>query len=123
MNPEEASRVLAAAAAYDQRTVGPNQSKMWALALSGVTFDEAFDAVIRHFEQSTEYLLPAHITRLVVGERTRRAREAFATTVPAPNVDPADTAAWLTEQRALVAALAAGRVAAAEYEQSGMRLT
>jgi uncharacterized membrane protein len=80
MTPLEAARILAKAAAFDQRTVGDSDILAWCEALDGVDANDALAAVSQHYSRATDRLLPAHVRQLVaeIGRERRKAqREAL----------------------------------------------
>lgn len=78
MEPIDVSRILAKAAAYDRRTVGKADTLAWHEALSDLDLDACLDAVAAHYRQSTEWLMPAHVRRLVDEARRKAAITAEA---------------------------------------------
>jgi hypothetical protein len=64
MTPDETARLLAFIAAFDQRTVGRADVLAWHDVLGGYEFDRCTAAVRRHFRESTDRLMPAHVVRL-----------------------------------------------------------
>lgn len=77
MNQTEIARLLTVASAVDNRTVSDEQVIVWHRALQHLPYAAAQEALIRHFRDSTEYLLPAHISagvRRIAAEREREAR-------------------------------------------------
>jgi hypothetical protein len=68
MNLRETSEVLARAAAYDYRTVGESDIRAWHDALSDLDVDACGRAVVAHYRESTDRLMPAHVRRLVTAE-------------------------------------------------------
>lgn len=81
MKESEAARLLALAAAFDQRTVGPEDIGAWALALGDFKSSECAEAIRAHYTDSSDRIMPAHITRQV--QQQRRAA-ASGHTRPAP---------------------------------------
>jgi hypothetical protein len=75
MNPSEATVLLTAAAAIDNRKVNEITAREWARALDGLHLEECLTALRQFRRQATnEYLMPGHIR-----ERVRIARdEAYA---------------------------------------------
>lgn len=61
MTRSEIAKILALAAARDRRTVGRADVAAWTTDLAGITYDEAEEAVSRHFRETTDWLMPAHI--------------------------------------------------------------
>lgn len=74
MTHDDVVDVLAKVAAYDQRTVGQADVLAWHEALSDVDRSAALTAVTRHYRESTDRLMPAHIRRLARTIRDERRR-------------------------------------------------
>jgi len=79
MTPGEAGRVLAKAAAFDQRTVGHADALAWAEALDGIDHADALAAVTGHYRVSTSRIMPADVRRLANEERLRTQNDRIAT--------------------------------------------
>lgn len=78
MNLSETARLLGAMAAFDRRTVGDGDVIAWQAVLSDAPFDDCLEAVKRHYAEHTEWMMPAHVRRLVrdvVRERETAARD------------------------------------------------
>lgn len=88
MNHGDTARVLAKAAAFDQRTVGEADVLAWHEVLSEVDFADALAAVSRHYADRTERLMPAHVRRLVVDIRRERQHGQAAAELRALEADP-----------------------------------
>ena len=115
MNQTEVAKLLTVASAIDNRTVADEQVIAWHAALRHLPYDVAQEALVRHFRDSTEYLLPGHITKqakVIRGEQEREARIRRQLEPPKPIVLDrpaleAETAQWTEfyrrhpEQRAL----------------------
>lgn len=69
MNLREAKMLLVEASAIDNRVVSDIAVKAWAAILSDVPYKEASKALIVHRANSTEYVQPAHIVRIVKKRR------------------------------------------------------
>lgn len=82
MKPSEAAMLLGVASAYDRRTVGQADAEAWAAALGGLDLNDCRQAIIDHYADSTEWLMPAHIKRAV--RRIRGKRCADYGTLPLP---------------------------------------
>lgn len=65
MNLSETARLLGAMAAFDRRTVGDGDVIAWQAVLPDATFDDCLEAVKRHYAEHTEWMMPAHVRRLV----------------------------------------------------------
>jgi hypothetical protein len=79
MNHGDTARVLAKAAAFDQRTVGEPDVLAWQEVLADIDFADALTAVSRHYAEHTERIMPAHVRRLALQidrDRRRALREA-----------------------------------------------
>lgn len=74
MTPAECARLLAKVQAYDGRNVGKADIAAWFEALAGVPLDDALAAVALHFRDSTDWIMPAHVRRMVKTVRTERRR-------------------------------------------------
>lgn len=96
MNPSEAALVLGVAAAFDRRTVGEADALAWSAALPDVTADEARQAVVDHYRDSSDWVMPSHVRRLALAAR-RAARAAVPHVDPPPALadDPRTEQAWL----------------------------
>lgn len=68
MNLEAAARILARAAAYDRRTIGAADVRAWHDALADLDEAACHLAVIAHYRDQTDWLMPAHIRRHVEAE-------------------------------------------------------
>lgn len=69
MTPEQVGAVLGKCAAYDRRTVGETDIHAWTEALDGISYDEALEAVRRHYRATDAWAMPAHIRAIVHGIR------------------------------------------------------
>lgn len=78
MNPSQAAEVLAVAAAFDRRTVSPEDARAWALALDGLDPKACAEAVVEHYRTETTWVMPAHVRKLIDSpEAARRRRHAW----------------------------------------------
>lgn len=81
MSPDETIDLLTVAAAFDQRTVGEGDAMAWYAVVGDLDFADAKQAVIGHYTDTTERIMPAHVrTRVRAIRKDRLAREI----VPAP---------------------------------------
>jgi hypothetical protein len=79
MTPGDTARVLGACALYDNRTVGVADAAAWHKVIGDLDAADAIEAVTRHYAESTERIMPAHVRRLAAEirrERHRLEREA-----------------------------------------------
>jgi hypothetical protein len=78
LTKREVASLLAVAATFDRRrgTVGEVDVEAWTAAahVGRWTFDAAVEAVKAHYAESTENLMPAHITQRLRGEQRQPAR-------------------------------------------------
>ncbi|MDG4796198.1 hypothetical protein [Micromonospora sp. WMMD1082] len=72
MTPPQVAAILALAAARDRRTVGEVDVRAWHEDIGDLDFDDARNAVSRHFRESTEYLMPVHVRRIATELRRQR---------------------------------------------------
>lgn len=86
MTELEIKHLLAAVMAYDNRKPGQAAVLAWmeASARARWTFVEALEAVHQHYAESTEFLMPAHITRII-----RNGRRADGERLALPPATPA----------------------------------
>lgn len=76
MNYAETARLLAAASSVDRRQLDDATVATWHAILGDLDAGDALEALRRHFAQSTDWLMPAHIRDGVRAIRDqRRARE------------------------------------------------
>jgi hypothetical protein len=73
MTPGEVARLLAAAAMFDYRKVEKADAQAWHLVLGDLPFDDAMEALRRHYAESTDRLMPAHVRQGVRAIRNERA--------------------------------------------------
>jgi hypothetical protein len=104
VNDIESGRLLSVCASYDRRTTGPADALAWADSLAALDYDECERAVIAHYQDSTEWIMPGHIIRRVKAERSHRL--ARTPNPEAPREIRGDAAAWLAWQRRATRAIA-----------------
>lgn len=94
MNLVEAQVLLSMAAAYDNRKPDPDAAKAWEAALSDMRFEDCRAALIAHYRDSREWLMPVDIRRGV--HRIRKTRlENHPPVTPPSDLDEAGYMAWL----------------------------
>jgi hypothetical protein len=93
MKPSEAAKLLAVAAAFDNRTVGETDATAWSLALGDATLAEASAAVVEHYTTSTERVMPAHVVAAVRSNRRANLRGAGEMPFP-PGLTWAEEQTW-----------------------------
>lgn len=91
MTNDDIVDLLSAITAYDNRNASQSTVLAWGKAseLGRWTLPEALDAVHEHFAESTEYLMPAHVTARIKATRQDRALRNEALAIEAGVVDPA----------------------------------
>lgn len=77
MNLSETARLLSMIAAYNNRTIGEADVVAWQSVLPDVPLADAEEAVRRHYAEHTEWMMPAHVRRLV--RDIAQERQAMAT--------------------------------------------
>jgi hypothetical protein len=87
VNAVEMGKLLAFAASYDNRKVGDAEVIAWLEAIGDLPFADARSAVARHYGETTDRLMPAHVRQRVKAMRSDRlAREIL----PAPAAELTD---------------------------------
>jgi hypothetical protein len=81
MTPEETGRLLARAALYDNRKVDTPTVIAWHAILGDLPFGDCEQAVIAHYSDGTDWLMPAHVRRRVLEIRNQR---LSTTEIPPP---------------------------------------
>jgi hypothetical protein len=74
MNLKETNTVLALVQAFDRRTVGEVDVRAWHSVLGDLEVADVMEAVRRHYADSSDWMMPAHVRRGVaeiVAERNR----------------------------------------------------
>ena len=114
MRLSEAGELIALISAYDNRRMSEEVSAAWYDLLAPYTLHEAKHAVKKHFHESTDYLMPAHIVRIIKTER--RNRLAKVETIVPSRADMTSAAAELATTKALSKAIASGELTPEAYE-------
>ncbi len=76
MTAEEIGKLLATCAAYDRRTVGETDVIAWLKAVGDLPHRDCEEAIVAHYRESTQWIMPAHIRERVNAVRTERLRAA-----------------------------------------------
>lgn len=79
MTPGDAARVLAACALFDNRKVPDNEDgellvEGWYAVIGDLPLNDALEAVRRHYRDSTEWIMPAHVRKGVKAIQAERRR-------------------------------------------------
>ena len=82
MTPAEAAALLALAAAYDNRKPDADAAQAWALALDGYPFTDCRTAVVEHYRESREWMMPSDVIDGV--KRIRHERLMAFGPIPVP---------------------------------------
>lgn len=91
MNLPETAKLLTAAAAFDQRTIGKADVAAWQQALKDVRYADAELALFEHYRGTRDRVMPFDILDGVKTIRSNRVREhvrRFGGYVPSPGLDP-----------------------------------
>lgn len=100
MTKAEVARILAVAAAFDQRTTGEEDDIAWLAAIGDLNFTDAREAVIAHYRESRERIMPADIRHGVKAIRKARIEAAPPVEIPEHLADrPLEAREW--KQRTL----------------------
>lgn len=95
MNTQEAAALLAVAAAFDNRKPDADAAMAWGIALKDYEFNSCRDAVVAHYRETREWLMPADViagVRKIGAERMR----PFGLLTPPQSIqgDPVDEQKW-----------------------------
>lgn len=102
MTRNEVIDLLTLIASFDRRTAGKTDVTAWQAAVGDLAWPDAQAAVIEHFRESTDWLMPAHIRQRVAAIRQARLDAAGPIEIPEDLADhPAEAIAW--KQRAMTA--------------------
>ena len=87
MTPDETVDLLTVAAAFDQRTVGEGDAMAWHSVVGDLDFADAQRAVIGHYTDTTDRIMPAHVRRRVKAMRADRVAREIVAAPPAELTD------------------------------------
>src|ERR1044072_1382416 len=89
MNRDDVVDLLSAITAYDNRNATQATVAAWSMAadIGRGTLEEALGAVHAHYAESTEFLMPGHVTERIRSDRQDAALRKRAALAAAP-VDP-----------------------------------
>jgi hypothetical protein len=104
MTMTEVGELLGDCAAFDLRTVGPSDVLAWHKVVGHLEAREARAAVVRHYTDTSERIMPRDVLRLVAAARQTRTTTTAGTTGAAieadiPDADPNDVRAYLAALR------------------------
>jgi hypothetical protein len=104
MTKADVARLLAVAAAFDQRTSGEEDDIAWLAAIGDLNFSDARAAVIAHYREHRERIMPADIHERVKAIRQARLDAAGPTAIPSELADrPIEARQWLQRTRDAIA--------------------
>jgi hypothetical protein len=101
MTRDEVIDLLSLAAAFDRRKPDGASADAWHLAVGDLSFDDAKLAVVDHYRESSEWLMPAHVRGSV--KALRLARQQDSPMLGRPPADPGEYAEWLKAERKRIA--------------------
>ncbi len=70
---------------YDYRTVEEADGLAWHHVIGDLSFDDAMEAVRRHYQQSTDRMMPAHVRQGVKAIREERRRREPSEVLQVPS--------------------------------------
>lgn len=94
MNRLEVARLLAKIQLGDRRQVTDLVIDDWFETIGHLDYPDAYQAVVNHRRTSTEYLMPAHITRAI---HSARPQTAVTMSPEAPTSCPGGVHRWLPD--------------------------
>jgi hypothetical protein len=107
MDRPKTALLLALCAAFDQRTLGEADVEAWHAAIGDLAYEDSRQAVIAHYRESRERIMPADVRQRVTAIRKARLDAAGPVEIPEELADrPNEAVAW--KQRVLEA-IASGR--------------
>lgn len=104
MTTEETIDLLTLMQAYDRRTVGRTDVAAWHLVVSDLPFADAQAAVLAHYRESRDWIMPADVRSRVNEMRRERLENAPVLDPPHEVADnPAAYQAWLEREQRKIA--------------------
>lgn len=82
MTYDEVCDLLGIIATYDHRKIGDADGEAWEATIGDLAFPDARQAVVTHFRESTEWLMPAHVRQGVAAIRQARLDAAGPIAIP-----------------------------------------
>jgi hypothetical protein len=102
LEPSEVATLLGIAASFDNRKANEEAVIAWRVALAGIPFADARDAIAAHYAESREWIMPADIRARVRRVRAKRIDE-HPPLVPPPGLTDTEELAWLGASRRRIA--------------------
>jgi hypothetical protein len=111
MTPDEVVELLSFAQAIDRRNVGDAETAAWSAMLADTDAADAALVVRKHFQTSTEWLMPVHIVQGVKDLRGARL-DAYGFVEDAEDYDESAPGAvdWIVHHRERCELVASGRM-------------
>lgn len=104
MTLNETVDLLTVAAAFDQRTIGEGDAIAWHAAVGDLSFTDSRQAVIVHYREHRERVMPADVRHGVKAIRQARLDAAGPTEIPPELADrPIEAREWLQRTRDAIA--------------------
>lgn len=69
MNRSEIAQLLTVVASFDRRTLGEADVIAWHGALGDLTLPECSAAVVKHYAEATDWVMPAHVRKRALAGR------------------------------------------------------
>lgn len=85
MTPAETARLLAAAAAFDRRTIGEMDVAAWHKAIGALDFVDSVEAVAQHYATTRDWIMPSDVAAGVRSIRNRRAEATHSEALALPS--------------------------------------
>lgn len=96
MNLTETATLLTMCAAYDRRTIGEADVHAWQAVLPDIRFEDARKAVIDHYRDHRDWIMPADVRAIARKARTDRLARHLELV---PDADPDDVPGYLAALR------------------------
>lgn len=125
MTKRQVSDLLNLIVSVDGRRMNEHTPAAWQGILGDLGFEDCRDAILAHYQDSTDWLTPAHIRKRVKAVRQRRINQVGENINPS-RLDSEDPREEIRVRRALTKALGDGTLTADQYEdyhQSGLPWT
>ena len=122
MTPPQMADLLNLISSTDGRNLTKQMPSAWMEIIGDLDFQDAKAAVVKHFQQSTDWLMPAHVRAGVKSIRDKRL-QAISGIEPNAADDRDGGRGYLEAHRSLVAAVASGQMTPedfASYRESGL---
>lgn len=98
LEPAEVATLLGIAASFDNRKASEEAVIAWRVALAGISFTDARDAIATHYAETREWIMPSDIRTRVKRIRVKRI-DQHAPLIPPPGLSVAEELTWLAEAK------------------------